>query len=151
MAATETIKHSIATWLPRASVASPGTMLQLFGGVSQTIGRFGPLAVAVGAAAAFALSAMLVLGVIAERRRELAVLRVLGWQEAQVRRQLAAEMAVQGLLGGLLSLALIALGAALMARVAIFAAGGVCQATIRSTSRSEAFKPQAAPYICRSR
>ena len=82
MAATETVKHSIAAWLPRASIASPGTMLQLFGGVSQTIGRFGPLAVAVGAAAALALSAMLVLGVIAERRRELAVLRVLGWQEA---------------------------------------------------------------------
>ena len=119
MAATETVKHSIASWLPRASVASPGTMLQLFGGVSQTIGRFGPLAVAVGAAAALALSAMLVLGVIAERRRELAVLRVLGWQQCQVRRQLAVEMAVQGLIGGLLALALIAIGAALIGQVAI--------------------------------
>ena len=119
MAETERVKQSIASWLPRASIASPGTMLQLFGGVSQTIGRFGPLAVAVGAAAALALSAMLVLGVIAERRRELAVLRVLGWHSAQVRRQLAVEMAVQGLLGGLLALALVALGVALMSRVAI--------------------------------
>jgi putative ABC transport system permease protein len=119
MAATEHVKHSIAGWLPRASIASPGTMLQLFGGVSQTIGRFGPLAVAVGAAAALALSAMLVLGVIAERRRELAVLRILGWHSAQVRRQMAVEMAVHGLLGGLLALALIALGIALMAQVAI--------------------------------
>jgi len=119
MAETERVKQSIASWLPRASIASPGTMLQLFGGVSQTIGRFGPVAVAVGAAAALALSAMLVLGVIAERRRELAVLRVLGWHSAQVRRQLAVEMAVQGLLGGLLALALIALGVALMSRVAI--------------------------------
>ena len=119
MAETERVKQSIAAWLPRASIASPGTMLQLFGGVSQTIGRFGPLAVAVGAAAALALSAMLVLGVIAERRRELAVLRVLGWHSAQVRRQLAVEMAVQGLLGGLLALALVALGVALMSRVAI--------------------------------
>ncbi len=119
MAETEPVKQSIAAWLPRASIASPGTMLQLFGGVSQTIGRFGPLAVAVGAAAALALSAMLVLGVIAERRRELAVLRVLGWHSAQVRRQLAVEMAVQGLLGGLLALALVALGVALMSRVAI--------------------------------
>jgi putative ABC transport system permease protein len=119
MAESERVKQSIASWLPRASIASPGTMLQLFGGVSQTIGRFGPLAVAVGVAAALALSAMLVLGVIAERRRELAVLRVLGWRSAQVRRQLAVEMAVQGLLGGLLALALIALGVALMSRVAI--------------------------------
>lgn len=119
MAATENVKQSIATWLPRASIASPGTMLQLFGGVSQTIGRFGPVAVAVGAAAAFALSAMLVLGVIAERRRELAILRVLGWHSAQVRRQLAVEMAVQGLLGGLIALALVALGIALIGQVAI--------------------------------
>jgi putative ABC transport system permease protein len=119
MAATENVKRSIASWLPRASIASPGTMLQLFGGVSQTIGRFGPVAVAVGAAAAIALSAMLVLGVIAERRRELAVLRVLGWHSAEVRRQLAVEMAVQGLLGGLVALALVALGIALMGQVAI--------------------------------
>jgi putative ABC transport system permease protein len=119
MAATESVKRSIAGWLPRASIASPGTMLQLFGGVSQTIGRFGPLAVAVGAAAALALSAMLVFGVLAERRRELAILRVLGWQEAQVRRQLAIEMALQGLLGGLLALALIAFGAPLLGQIAI--------------------------------
>jgi ABC-type antimicrobial peptide transport system permease subunit len=46
-------------------------------------------------------------------------LRVLGWHSAQVRRQLAVEMAVQGLLGGLLALALVALGVALMSRVAI--------------------------------
>ena len=119
MAETEHVKRSIAAWLPRASIASPGTMLQLFGGVSQTIGRFGPVAVAVGAAAALALSAMLVLGVVSERRRELAVLRVLGWHSAQVRRQLAVEMAAQGLLGGLLALALVALGVALMSQVAI--------------------------------
>jgi putative ABC transport system permease protein len=119
MAETEHVKQSIATWLPRASIASPGTMLQLFGGVSQTIGRFGPVAVAVGAAAAIALSAMLVLGVISERRRELAVLRVLGWHSDQVRRQVAVEMAAQGLLGGLAAIALIALGVELLAHVAI--------------------------------
>ncbi len=119
MAEAEKVKRSIAVWLPRASIASPGTMLQLFGGVSQTIGRFGPVAVAVGAAAALALSAMLVLGVVSERRRELAVLRVLGWDSAQVRRQLAVEMAAQGLLGGLLALVLVALGVEAMAHVAI--------------------------------
>jgi len=125
MAETEHVKRSIATWLPRASIVSPGTMLQLFGGVSQTIGRFGPVAVAVGAAAALALSAMLVLGVVSERRRELAVLRVLGWHSAQVRRQLAVEMAVQGVLGGVLALAFIALGIELMAHIAIALPSGL--------------------------
>ena len=40
MAQTERVKNRIAAWMPHASVTSPGTMLQLFGGVSQTIGRF---------------------------------------------------------------------------------------------------------------
>jgi putative ABC transport system permease protein len=106
---TEKVRHQIAAWLPRASITSPGTMLQLFGGVSQTIGRFGPIAVAVGSATALALSAMLVLGVISERRRELAILRVLGWDGGQVRRQIAIEMAVQGLLAGLIALVMVAL------------------------------------------
>ena len=119
IADTETVKQRIAGWLPRASVASPGTMLQLFGGVSQTIGRFGPVAVGVGAAAALALSAMLVLGVAAERRREFALLRVLGWNGAQVRRQMAVEMIVQGLLAGLAALALVALGLQLIGQITV--------------------------------
>jgi putative ABC transport system permease protein len=119
IADTEKIKQRIAAWLPRASVASPGTMLQLFGGVSQAIGRFGPVAAGVGAAAALALSAMLVLGVVSERRRELALLRVIGWEDGQVRRQIAVEMIVQGLLAGLVALVLVALGIELIAQVAI--------------------------------
>ena len=46
MAQTESVKNRIAAWMPHASVTSPGTMLQLFGGVSQTIGRFRSVAVA---------------------------------------------------------------------------------------------------------
>ena len=49
MAQTESVKRHIATWLSHASVTSPGTMLQLFGGVSQTIGRFHLVAVLAGA------------------------------------------------------------------------------------------------------
>ncbi|MFD2181728.1 ABC transporter permease [Rhodoplanes azumiensis] len=117
--ATEDVKQRIAGWMPRASVVSPGTMLQLFGGVSQTIGRFGPVVVAVGAAVALALSAMLVLGVAAERRREIAVLRVLGWTETQVRRQIAVEMLIQGLLAGLIALAVLALALGLVEHVTL--------------------------------
>ena len=103
MAQTETVKNRIAAWLPQASVTSPGTMLQLFGGVSQTIGRFRSVAVAAGALAALALSATLVFGNLVERRRELAILRVIGWEQQQVRREIAVEMALQGLFGGILA------------------------------------------------
>lgn len=125
MAETENVKRQIAGWMPRASVASPGTMLQLFGGVSQAIGRFGPLAVGVGALVALALSAALVLGVVSERRRDLALLSVLGWERKQVRRQVTVEMIVQGFLAGLIALALIALGLKLIGQISIALPGSL--------------------------
>ena len=119
-------------------MTSPGTMLQLFGGVSQTIGRFRLVAVFAGAIAALALAATFVFGNLVERSRELAILRVIGWEEAQVRRELAAEMALQGLAAGLIALALLALGSGLLAHINVslpaslsaenpsnFAAGGI--------------------------
>jgi ABC-type lipoprotein release transport system permease subunit len=119
MAQTETVKNRIAAWLPHASVTSPGTMLQLFGGVSQTIGRFRSVAVLAGALAALALGATFVFGSLVERSRELAILRVIGWEQKQVRREVAAEMAVQGLLAGLLAVGLIAIGSYLLAHLNI--------------------------------
>ena len=101
MAQTESVKNHIAAWLPHASVTSPGTMLQLFGGVSQTIGRFRSVAVLAGALAALALGATFVFGNLVERSRELAILRVIGWEQKQVRREIAVEMALQGLIAGL--------------------------------------------------
>ena len=86
MAQTESVKNRIAGWMPHASVTSPGTMLQLFGGVSQTIGRFRLVAVLAGALAALALAATFVFGNLVERSRELAILRVIGWEQGQVRR-----------------------------------------------------------------
>ena len=119
MAQTETVKAHIASWLPHASITSPGTMLQLFGGVSQTIGRFRSVAVVAGMLAALALGATLVFGNLVERRRELAILRVIGWEPAHVRREVAAEMALQGLLGGVLALVLVAVGSVVLAHVSI--------------------------------
>ncbi|HTT48328.1 MAG TPA: ABC transporter permease [Pseudolabrys sp.] len=119
MAQTESVKNRIAAWLPQASVTSPGTMLQLFGGVSQTIGRFRIVAVLAGALAALALAATFVFGNLVERSRELAILRVIGWEQSQVRREIAAEMVLQGLIAGLLALGLLAAGSVLLAHISI--------------------------------
>jgi ABC-type antimicrobial peptide transport system permease subunit len=119
MAQTEQIKSRIASWLPQASVTSPGTMLQLFGGVSQTIGRFRVVALLAGALAALALGATFVFGNLVERSRELAILRVIGWEQKQIRREIAAEMALQGLVAGLLALALLAAGSTLLAHISV--------------------------------
>jgi len=119
MGQTESVKSRIASWLPHASVTSPGTMLQLFGGVSQTIGRFRIVAVLAGALAALALGATFVFGNLVERSRELAILRVIGWEQKQVRREIATEMALQGLAAGLLALGLLAVGSGLLAHISI--------------------------------
>ncbi len=119
MAQTESVKNRIAAWLPQASVTSPGTMLQLFGGVSQTIGRFRIVAIVAGAIAALALAATFVFGNLVERSRELAILRVIGWEQSQVRREIAAEMALQGLIAGLLALGLLVAGSVLLAHISI--------------------------------
>jgi ABC-type antimicrobial peptide transport system permease subunit len=119
MAQTESVKNRIAAWMSHASVTSPGTMLQLFGGVSQTIGRFRLVAVLAGALAALALGATFVFGNLVERSRELAILRVIGWEQKQVRREIAAEMALQGLIAGVIALGLLALGGNLLAHINI--------------------------------
>lgn len=144
MARTEAVKKHIASWLAHASVTSPGTMLQLFGGVSQTIGRFRRVAVLVGALAALILGGTFVFGNLVERHRELATLRVIGWEQRYLRREVAVEMAVQGLLAGIVALAILAIGIDILSRVTIalpvnlpgenpatFAAGGFQEAASR--------------------
>jgi FtsX-like permease family/MacB-like periplasmic core domain len=119
MGQTEQVKGRIAGWMSHASVTSPGTMLQLFGGVSQTIGRFRIVAVLAGALAALALGATFVFGNLVERSRELAILRVIGWEQGQVRREIAIEMALQGLAAGLIALGLLAAASGLLAHLSV--------------------------------
>ena len=99
-------------------MTSPGTMLQLFGGVS----RHRPLpscGCAGGRAPAPALGATFVFGNLVERSRELAILRVIGWEQNQVRREIAAEMALQGLIAGLLALGLLVAASVLLAHISL--------------------------------
>jgi len=105
---TEPIKSRIAGWMPQASIVSSGSMLQLFGGISQVIGRFHGIAIFGGALAAAALIATLLSGAMAERRKEAAILRTVGWSRRQTRRQLVGEATLQGLIGGVLALVFLA-------------------------------------------
>jgi len=116
---TEAIKTRIAGWLPKASIVSSGSMLQLFGGISQVIGRFHVIALLGGSLAAAALIATLLFGAMGERRKEAAVLRTLGWSRGQTRRQLIGEAALQGLIGGLLALGLLAIALVLLGQVTL--------------------------------
>ena len=114
---TEAIKERIAGWLPKASIVSSGSMLQLFGGISQVIGRFHVIALFGGGLAAAALIATLLFGTMSERQKEAAILRTLGWSRAQARRQLIGEAALQGLVAGLLALGVLAVALVLLGQV----------------------------------
>lgn len=114
---TEAIKSRIAAWMPQASIVSSGSMLQLFGGISQVIGRFHGIALLGGALAAATLIVTLLFGAMAERRKEAAILRTLGWSRRQTRRQLIGEAALQGLIGGALALALLAVALVALGQV----------------------------------
>jgi len=116
---TEAIKSRIAAWLPQSSIMSPGTMLKLFGGISQVIGRFHSIALLGGGLAAAALMVMLLYGTLAERRKEAGILRTLGWTRIQTRRQLTAELALQGIAGGVLALALVAISLILLDNITL--------------------------------
>lgn len=164
---TEAIRKRIAAWLPHASIMSPGTMLKLFGGISQVIGRFRHIALLGGALAAAALMIMLLLGNMAERRKEAGILRTLGWTRPRVRRQLTAEMTLQGLAGGLVALLLTGVSVYLLSKITLqmpasmpgenpvnFAGGGFRMAAdktalpISTTLCDWVFPPLAAAAFC---
>lgn len=122
---TEDVKARVAAALPQASVVSPDTMLKLYGGISQVIGRFRSAALIGGGLAALALAAMLIYGTLTERRKDTGILRALGWTRRQVRRQLAAEMALHGLAGGVGALLIVLAGMILLAHVTLALPGGL--------------------------
>jgi putative ABC transport system permease protein len=66
------------------------------------------------AAAAFLLAALLALSSVGKRVRELGTLKALGWTQWKVVRQIAGESLAQGVLGGLLGVALGLLAVALV-------------------------------------
>jgi ABC-type antimicrobial peptide transport system permease subunit len=73
--------------------------------------RLGTALVIVALLAAFLIASLLTLSSVAKRTRELGTLKALGWRQWLVVRQVAGESVLQGVLGGLLGIALGVLGA----------------------------------------
>ena len=109
------VQRAIEDTLGGAEVASAQQVADRISGslvdaadLSRTLG----LAVSVAAAlAAFLLAALLTLGSVGKRVRELGTLKALGWTQRLVVRQVVGESLAQGLAGGLLGI-LLGLGAA---------------------------------------
>ncbi len=81
-------------------------------------GKLGLALEIVGLVAAFLIAALLTIGAVAKRTKELGTLKAVGWSQRLVVRQVTAESVVQGLLGGALGIALGLAGAELVSAVA---------------------------------
>jgi ABC-type antimicrobial peptide transport system permease subunit len=82
------------------------------------VDRLGLALAAIGLFAAFAFAALLTLGSVAKRVRELGTLRAIGWPRRHVVRQVTGEAVLQSVLGAAIGIALGIGGAALVEAVA---------------------------------
>ena len=116
--------------------ASVTTAADLAGRVSGTLvdaknlaNSLGTALMVVGLLAAFLIASLLTLSSVTKRIRELGTLKALGWSQRLVVRQVTGESLIQGLLGGLIGVALGIVGA-----LAITAFGPTLEATVSAAT-----------------
>jgi putative ABC transport system permease protein len=102
----DTIIAELTTQLGTISAMSQESILQVMGGVARISTKFSKVAGLVGMAGGVALAWIALAGLVAERRREIGVMKAIGWRSRDVTRVFLGEIFLLGLLGGLLGIAL---------------------------------------------
>ena len=132
------VQKEIEAKFPNAEVASQKQVTDQISGslvdASNLSHRLGVALAILAALAAFLLAALLTLSSVGKRVREIGTLKAMGWTQRLVLRQIVGESTAQGILGGLLG---VALGA--IAATAIGAFGPTLDATSTSGGGSGAF------------
>jgi putative ABC transport system permease protein len=103
---TDVVVASIARTLGPVSAITESSLLQVMGGIGQVSARFAAVASLVGLIGGMALSWLALSGLVAERSREIGVMKAVGWRSADVARVFLAEAVVLSITGGLLGLAI---------------------------------------------
>jgi ABC-type lipoprotein release transport system permease subunit len=88
------------------SVISPESILQVMGGVARISARFAKVAGLVGLLGGWVLAWVALSGMVAERQREIDVMKAVGWRARDVTRVFLAESLLLSLVGGLVGIAL---------------------------------------------
>lgn len=108
----DTIVGDLTAQLGTISAMSQESILQVMGGVARISTKFSTIAGLVGMFGGVLLAWVALGGLITERRREIGIMKAIGWRSGDVIRVFMGEIFLLGLLGGVLG---IALGAGLAA------------------------------------
>jgi ABC-type antimicrobial peptide transport system permease subunit len=148
--AVPAVVASIKKLLPGAEVVTAASLAdQVSGSLSDAhdlASRFGGVLAVIVLLAAFAIAALLTLGSIAKRVREIGTLRAIGWSKGRVVRQLVGETVGIGVIGGIAGIAvgvLVSLGVSATA-TKLTATGGSVPGVTSSAAASLFNQTQAA-------
>jgi putative ABC transport system permease protein len=102
---TDEVVKVLTGTLGTLSAVSQESILQVMGGVSRVTARFSMLGALLGAVGGIALAWAALSGLMAERRREIGIMKAVGWRASDIVRTFTLESTILGFLGGLLGIA----------------------------------------------
>lgn len=105
-AQVESVVGGLQKRLGTLSAITEDSLLQVMGGVGRVSAHFAGVAAVIGLLAGLLLASLALGGLIAERRREIGLMKALGWRTADVLRSFTMEAMALSLAGGLLGLLL---------------------------------------------
>lgn len=142
--AVDTVATAITQSFPKSQVTTASDLASRVGGslkdtrdLSSTLGRVLSI---VGLVAAVLIASLLTLASVTKRIRELGTLKALGWSRWAVVRQISGESVIQGVLGGIVGLAI-----ALVAIAVINASGWTLKASVAGQTAQNAAAPGGTP------
>ena len=103
---TDEVLKDLSGKLGKLSAVSQQSILQVMGGVSRVTARFSAAAGLLGAIGGVALAWAALSGLMAERRREIGIMKAVGWRTRDIVRTFLSESAILSLCGGILGTAI---------------------------------------------
>ena len=98
---TDEVVKGLSADLGKLSAVSQQSILQVMGGVSRVTARFSAAAGLLGALGGIALAWAALSGLMAERRREIGVMKAVGWRARDIVRTFVSESAIVSICGGI--------------------------------------------------
>ncbi len=102
----EAVAAELTNLLGPISIMSQESIFQVMGGIARISSKFSMIASLVGMSGGLALAWVALAGLITERRKEIGIMKAVGWRSRDVIRVFMGEILLLGLSGGLLGIVL---------------------------------------------